>query len=62
MKRLLLDTHVFLWWLADDARLGEQAANSSWMDVMKLCERSQWLGNLDKTDDGQTQAPTTWMR
>ncbi len=25
MKRLLLDTHVFLWWQADDARLGEQA-------------------------------------
>ena len=25
MKRLLLDTHVFLWWLTDDARLGVQA-------------------------------------
>ena len=23
--RVLLDTHVFLWWLEDDARLGEQA-------------------------------------
>ena len=22
MQRLLLDTHVFLWWLTDDARLG----------------------------------------
>jgi PIN domain nuclease of toxin-antitoxin system len=25
MKRLLLDTHVFLWWLADDPQLGMKA-------------------------------------
>lgn len=25
MKRLLLDTHALLWWLADDAALGEKA-------------------------------------
>lgn len=25
MKRLLLDTHVFLWWLNDDAALGARA-------------------------------------
>lgn len=25
MARLLLDTHVLLWWLADDGRLGERA-------------------------------------
>ena len=25
MKRLLLDTHVFLWWLNDDPALGEHA-------------------------------------
>ena len=25
MRRLLLDTHVFLWWLADHPRLGAQA-------------------------------------
>ena len=25
MARLLLDTHVLLWWLGDDHRLGEQA-------------------------------------
>lgn len=25
MKRLLLDTHVFLWWLVNDQRLGERA-------------------------------------
>ena len=24
MKRLLLDTHVLLWWLADDTRLGSK--------------------------------------
>lgn len=25
MQRLLLDTHAFLWWLADDAQLGPKA-------------------------------------
>lgn len=25
MKRILLDTHALLWWLADDPALGEQA-------------------------------------
>ena len=25
--RLLLDTHVLLWWLADDPKLGEEARN-----------------------------------
>lgn len=25
MMRLLLDTHVFLWWLADDPSLGTKA-------------------------------------
>lgn len=25
MRRLLLDTHAFLWWLVDDPRLGEKA-------------------------------------
>jgi PIN domain nuclease of toxin-antitoxin system len=25
MKRILLDTHVFLWWLIDSPELGEQA-------------------------------------
>jgi PIN domain nuclease of toxin-antitoxin system len=25
MRRLLLDTHTFLWWLADDSRLGTRA-------------------------------------
>ncbi len=25
MKRLLLDTHVLLWWLSDDPQLGESS-------------------------------------
>jgi PIN domain nuclease of toxin-antitoxin system len=25
VKRLLLDTHAFLWWIADDARLSSRA-------------------------------------
>ena len=27
MKRLLLDTHVLLWWLADDTRLGPKTVD-----------------------------------
>lgn len=27
MKRLLLDTHVLLWWLADDARIGPKTVD-----------------------------------
>jgi len=29
MRRLLLDTHTFLGWLADDSRLGEKARGIS---------------------------------
>ena len=28
MKRLLLDTHSFLWWLSDDTRLNQQARDT----------------------------------
>jgi len=28
MRRLLLDTHTFLWWLADDPRLGGDARSA----------------------------------
>lgn len=60
MKRILLDTHVFLWWLADDARLGGDArealsnggndiyvsAASSWEISIKKCN-----GKLTGPDD-----------
>ena len=28
MKRFLLDTHIFLWWLADDPGLGPDAGKA----------------------------------
>lgn len=58
--RLLVDTHVLLWWLADDASLGDEAresisasdssvfvsAASAWEIVIK-----QALGKLDAPSD-----------
>ncbi len=60
MLRLLLDTHVLLWWLADDRRLGQRAreaiadsrneafasAVSGWEIAIK-----RGLGKLDAPDD-----------
>lgn len=60
MKRLLLDTHALLWWLADDPRLGESAraliadatnqvfisAASAWEISIKTA-----LGKLDAPSD-----------
>jgi PIN domain nuclease of toxin-antitoxin system len=60
MRRLLLDTHALLWWLADDARLGADAraliadgnnqvfasAASAWEISVKKA-----LGKLDAPDD-----------
>jgi PIN domain nuclease of toxin-antitoxin system len=34
--RLLLDTHTALWWLVDDARLGEEAASQLADDTNQL--------------------------
>lgn len=58
--RLLLDTHVLLWWLADDSQLGDEAraaiadgdtlvavsAASAWEIAIK-----QQRGKLDAPDD-----------
>ena len=60
MARLLLDTHVLLWWLSDDRRLGKRAreaiadpnneafasAVSGWEIAIK-----RGLGKLDAPDD-----------
>ncbi len=57
--RLLLDTHVLLWWLADDARLGlaARAAISSPENGVFISAASVWemvikqsLGKLDVPD------------
>lgn len=56
--RLLLDTHVLLWWLADSPRLGEHArsaiadgANQVWVSAVSACEISL------KAAKGKLQAP-----
>lgn len=60
MRRLLLDTHVVLWWLSDDRRLGAQArrliANSgnhvavSAASVWEMAIKSS-IGKLSVPDD-----------
>ena len=60
MKRLLLDTHVLLWWLANDAALGNktrQALRDSHNDVY-VSAATTWevsikkaFGKLDAPDD-----------
>ena len=66
MKRLLLDTHVFLWWLADDPKLGTNAradirdgrnqiyvsAASSWeISIKKRKGKLVGLENIDSIVD-----------
>ena len=54
--RLLLDTHVFLWWCADDSRLGEperaairNGANEVFLSAASVWEMAikQTLGRLE---------------
>ena len=60
MKRLLLDTHTFLWWLADDPSLGEKARaviadgrNDVYVSAASIWEISikRALGKLEAPDD-----------
>ena len=60
MKRLLLDTCTFLWWLADDARLGAgaraliaEANNQIFVSAATAWEISikKSLGKLEAPDD-----------
>lgn len=60
MKRVLLDTHAFLWWLADDPSLGSSARavvgdgrNEIYVSAASVWEISikQSLGKLDAPDD-----------
>ncbi len=62
MRRLLLDTHALLWWLADDPRLGHSARvliadgrNEVWVSAASAWEISikKALGKLDAPDDLQ---------
>jgi PIN domain nuclease of toxin-antitoxin system len=57
--RLLLDTHVLLWWLADDPALGERAARAIEREPeVFVSAASVWeiaikkaIGRLDAPDD-----------
>lgn len=60
MKRLLLDTRAFLWWLADDPALGKRAkkeiakgANQVFVSAVSLWEIAikRALGKLSAPDD-----------
>ncbi|PXF32484.1 hypothetical protein WH50_04155 [Pokkaliibacter plantistimulans] len=63
MKRLLLDTHVLLWWLTDDPILGEKAkaAIQDIRNEVYVSAASTWeisikksLGKLQVPDDMST--------
>ncbi|HOP15877.1 MAG: type II toxin-antitoxin system VapC family toxin [Chromatiaceae bacterium] len=60
MRRLLIDTHVFLWWLADDPQLGPKArelianaGNQVFVSAATAWEISikKSIGKLDAPDD-----------
>ncbi len=60
MKRLLLDTHVFLWWLSDDPQLSKAAksAISAPRNQVHVSAATTWeisikksLGKLSAPDD-----------
>ncbi|MBW6513119.1 MAG: type II toxin-antitoxin system VapC family toxin [Desulfuromonadaceae bacterium] len=63
MKRILIDTHVLLWWLADDPRLGNEArnligaaANSVYVSAVTTWEITikQGIGKVTAPDDLDT--------
>lgn len=58
MKRLLLDTHVLLWWLADDPQLGTgaRAAIADPRNQIYISAVSTWEIAI-KTQLGKLQAP-----
>ncbi|HBH35589.1 MAG TPA: PIN domain nuclease [Gammaproteobacteria bacterium] len=58
MKRLLLDTHVLLWWLSDDAQLGKAArlAISDPRNQIYVSAVSTWEASINKLS-GKLSAP-----
>ena len=58
MKRLLLDTHVFLWWLSDDPQLGKVArlAISDPRNQVFISAVSTWEASIKKSS-GKLTAP-----
>lgn len=59
MKRLLLDTHVFLWWRGEPARLAPQARSAiANADVVFVSAASAWEAGI-KSALGRLQLPDT---
>ena len=58
MKRLLLDTHVLLWWLSDDSRLGEASRQeiSNPRNQVYVSAASTWEISIKKST-GKLAAP-----
>lgn len=61
--RLLLDTHILIWWLGDSPRLGDRArsaiadgANQAFVSAVSACEMSL------KAAKGKLRAPTDLER
>ncbi len=48
-RRLLLDTHVFLWWRANDPRLGDEAQGAiAEADVVFVSAATAWEAGIKK--------------
>ena len=69
--KLLLDTHVFLWWIGDDGRLSQPARNAiaSSSNAVFLSIASAWelavkirLGKLNLEDDLERFLPNQLQR
>ena len=58
MKRLLLDTHVLLWWLSDDPQLGESSRQTiiNPRNQVYISAASTWEISIKKSI-GQLTAP-----
>jgi PIN domain nuclease of toxin-antitoxin system len=58
VKRLLLDTHVLLWWLSDDSQLGEASrqAISNPRNQVYVSAASTWEISIKKST-GKLSAP-----
>jgi PIN domain nuclease of toxin-antitoxin system len=58
VKRLLLDTHAFLWWLSDDSQLGEDTRRviSNPRNQVYVSAASTWEISIKKTI-GKLSAP-----
>lgn len=58
MKRFLLDTHVLLWWLADDSKLGTKARADigDGRNEIYISAASSWEISIKKRD-GKLKGP-----